>query len=733
MYCILEQPDYQKYQRLTSCLHSSKMHCFPAYEIKSVLHALAEKCQCANIRSGAQGRKVSNNDQQLDSLPAPHKRVKRSSINNNLHVILRFVDRIIHQRYKKSSKSTCTHDGSIDDDNRFLDLRSKCYFGIQDAAFQIEEDILSLAFEIALNAILHLVESDDAPGNLSSVDGGKIQSALDDGSTTRGAQVNRLRDGIIQTALEIVDVVVDVDRQERIAHLRLQRRQQAKNMSGLMLSSDKATAVTTDRRRKYEHLLKTDNHRGNKIDKNQAKPSFTDIEVTTIIEEKYSEQWEWLCRWRTSFAEEEKAAALGPLEYDTSSLIDEKKGQISTDNSIVIIRRNINLLDDMSLSSDDCNVELNDETTIPIATKLDCNLMIAPAVDVQATPETEEIVSSPSAALDHEACELRLTLLDMPPSESSSAEVIRHTVAEVQNLLLRYGELDGAAGIRRCGDIMRGTLTIDDHRTNMERNVNENTALIDNFPLNEAMVSSLVTAFLTDATGAIRAKAFLRAFVLPLIMDMNPSSGSSAAGDKTAPHNEGKPASRMLTLLLASLARDRPTECVVSVVVPTLVSRRQLPSIATLSEASPEPTRFQCELISRILREGKDSLSIQAIALLVEEVLPTSEVEFGMKWTDNTMPVLTACLNRQPSLSDEVVVKLADEISYHLTSSSSSTSTAQSVMANSMKFSTLFHAIVTKYGPQLKSTGKVGSLKESSTRLKTFMSKTIALSLKKLS
>lgn len=729
IHCILDQRDYKMHQRLASCLHSNRMHFFPAYEVKTFLQALAEKCQCANnnnnIHYRVRGRNESNNDQQPNLLPPPPKRMKRSAVSNNIYPILRFVERLIHQRYKKSSKSTCTYDGSIDDDNSYLDLKSKCYFGIQDASFQIEEDILSLAFEIALSAVVRLVDSDDAPGNLS-VGGGEIQSAMD----AQDGKINILHDGVMQKALAIIDAVVDIDKHERITRRQLQRRAQANDMSGMMLSFEKTTGFTTDRRKKYEHLLRTDNRRKN--ENNQANPYLADIAVKSIMEDKYPEKWEWLCRWRATFAGEEIAAALGQLEYDATSLIDENYDQVPPDNSIIIIRRKINLLDDVSLSSDDCDVEMNVESTIPVAAKLDCNstqsqseALSAPTVNAQATPE--QMIPSPLAALDHEACELRLTLLDMPPSESSSTEVIKHTVAEMLNLLLRYGELDGAAGIRRCGAIMRGIPVID------ERNDNEGTAPIDNFPLNAAMVSPLVKAYLTDATGALRAKAFLRAFVLPLIVDMNPSRGTSAAGDQTAPHDEGKPAGRMLTSLLTSLARDRPTECVVSVVVPTLVSRRQLSSYASVSEASPEPTRFQCELISRILRGGKDSLSIQAIALLVEEAITTNEVEFGMIWTDNTMPVLTACLNRQPGLSNEVVVRLADEISRHLSSSSSATTTSQSVMANSMKFSTLFHAFVTKYGPQLKSTGKVELLKESSTRLKTFMSKTIALSLKKLS
>jgi len=129
---------------------------------------------------------------------------------------------------------------------------------------------------------------------------------------------------------------------------------------------------------------------------------------------------------------------------------------------------------------------------------------------------------------------------------------------------------------------------------------------------------------------------------------------------------------------------------------------------------------------------GKDALSVSAITLLVEQVLPTTDGSTdsdsstldGMKWTEHIMPVLTACLNRQPTLPDDMFAKLAI---YHLSPKSALS------MSKSMKFSTLFHALVTNYGSQVKSTGRVDSLKDSASRLKTFMSKTIGLSLKKLS
>ena len=90
------------------------------------------------------------------------------------------------------------------------------------------------------------------------------------------------------------------------------------------------------------------------------------------------------------------------------------------------------------------------------------------------------------------------------------------------------------------------------------------------------------------------------------------------------------------------------------------------------------------------------------------------------------MPLFTAALNRQPALSDDIVATLADHIAFHLSTNASPS------LEKDMKFSTLFHAFVTKYGKQLSLVGKVVSLEECTTRLKTFMNKTIGTTLKKL-
>ena len=309
-------------------------------------------------------------------------------------------------------------------------------------------------------------------------------------------------------------------------------------------------------------------------------------------------------------------------------------------------------------------------------------------------------------------------------------------------------------GIKRCGDILGGSFSnafnpmiIDNDKADDDDDDDDyitpqrsSIANMNRFPLTEAMTSSLVTTYLTDATGALRIKTFLHSFVSPLILELKPSIQSiySAAVDHDvikANNDIGKPASRVLTSLLTLLARERPMECVASILVPSLVMT------TTTKCTSFEPSRFQCELISRVLR-GKDALSSQAIAFLVSELLATKEelnaltssysssLIGGMKWTENTMPLLTACLICQPTLSDDDVMAMSGMISYQL--SSTNVTSTLILMAKSIKFSTLFQTFVTKYGSQVKSIHRVESLLDSATRLKTFMSKTICLSLKKL-
>ncbi|KAL9190587.1 hypothetical protein ACHAXT_000293 [Thalassiosira profunda] len=678
-------------QRIAARLRRGDVATIPACEMRQIFSVMAEECRYSDGTCIARER---------DGDRSPRKLARRCS-NNNMHALMKFVERTIDRRYMKQQRCKC-------EDEQFLDDELRGSFGTEEASFRAEEDVLCLAFEMAANAIRQSCGGD----------GDGLPSVL----TVHAVSSS----GAIQTALQIIDSVVLISKHERAAVKRLQLAKKKGDQS--------FKAKSGDRRSKYGHLLRPS-------ERSRISDSDPPPEEKSIMEERYPKQWEWLHRFRARGESTcESEAELQQSHFPTANpQIDnlDDEDEKSDGGQFVIVRRKTPTLDDISVSSDEIDDDMNLEGVIPCDdrkegesplaadTEVSLDNVTSPPPEPATAPTAPEAeAASPYDKLDKEARELRLALLDMPPGESTSAEAVQHTVDEIGSLLARYGELDGAAGIARCGDMVGG----------IERS-EEST---HRFPLNDAVISALVKDFLTDAMGALRAKAFLRSFVLPLLIEMNPTACAASIDSveemEKAAKAKGKAASRSLTSLLATLARDRPTECVISLVVPSLVLRKYLPSVAPEMENLFEPARFQCELISRILR-GRDALSAPAVATLIEQVLPVAEgtssdvrtSRGGMKWTEHSMPLLTACLNRQPTLSDEVVAKLAEEIMFHMSPK------APQSMAKSMKFSSLFHALVMKYGAQLQSTGRVEHLKDAAGRLKTFMSKTIGLSLKKLS
>jgi len=686
------------------------------YELKSTLQKLKD------IRSS----KADDTDDDESIIYQPSRKRAKQTINHN-NSILKFVDRVVHQRYtNNNNRSNCPH-------FTFLQNELRSQFGTKDIVFQAEEDIINLVFEIVISCIKQRAEDIKSNDTMNSL----------------GYSSDILCDYIVKTGLQIVDIIVQYDRHERTIRTRLYQSRNNKEDHPSSVLAGSTDEGRRSRRSKYEHLLEPKKKK--KKCKEKTHNTSAADNVKTCMEEALPEQWNWLCQFRTESkiqSTEEVTEELQQLHYsekknntDASPLAAQHGKEVPGDNNFVIIKRRIETLDDISISSTESDdEELDVEMEVPdTRTQEQKDISVSTSIQKEETNQdtaTSNTLTAPPAnppspfeKLHKETNNLRLTLVDMPTSESSSAEVIRHTVDEIKRLLCDYGEVDGASGITRCGEIFAGQHVIDTSKDQASKST-------QTFPINDAMVASLVKTFLTDAMGALRAKAFLRAFVLPLMLEMNPNAKASSEY-QTTKSSKDKPASRVLTSLLTSLARDRSMECVVSVLVPTLVLKKYLPSSTAAHESLFEPTRFQCELISRILK-GRDGLSAAAITLFVEELLPTTEeiksslndtpqVRGGMKWTDNTMPLLSACLNRQPDLPDNVVSRLADEISYQLSSK------ATPSMVKSMKLSTLFHTFVTKYGAQVKSTGKVESLKDSCKLLKTFMSKTISMALKKIS
>lgn len=730
----------------------------PALELKYLLSALSKECLLPQNFLNVQSWNVGNNessyndfspidnlgrieskkiakrkrpDSVIKSSHRRSKRVKRGS--NNHHSILRFIERTLENRYHFRHNRNESRD---DRQNKFLDAELKSYFGREDVIFQAEEGILCLAFEIAYDGIVNYFHhaSYCHDNTTKSIDESTNQinepflkfSGLPNVSTI---DETILHDEFIATARRIIDSIIDYDQKERRAREMLHG--------------------TISNRQLQLNSLIADRGFGKEEQLQQPKRNINcRRDASSIIEERYKREYLWLKDLQNRllgcslFSQKDPSMKHGN-NYDTisgGSVACESNNTINVGPDIeqnvsngvqsevdfIVLSGKIDSDDTFCLSGDVDDDEAIDEHDA----KLDCSVKTS-IYQNEATKETSDQDSpqattnseSPSLPLyhdlDNEARELRQNFLDMPLNELSSAQVVLYATDSLGNLLRRYGELNGAAGISRCGDVVVKEL----HATG-ESDVVEIDAENLRFPLNDVIISELVKKFLTDATGALRAKAFLHSFVLPLMEQMNP-----VVSDPRARKGDGKPASRLLSGLLATLARDRPIELVESVIFPILTMTKTIQLKEDAHVRSIEPSRFQCELIARLL-QGKGALSSAAIALLIELLHPlTNEkqpLHRGLEWNDKTMPLVTACLNRQPSLDDRVVARLADAVSHNLT-----TDLKQS-MEKSIKLSNLFHTLVTKYGAQLRATGKIDRLKQAAHMLKTFMSKSITTSLKKL-
>lgn len=663
----------------------------PACELKPLLAAISAECSGQKDTSSLGSFKYAQNE--VVVYEQPRKRARRS-INNNLHSILRFVERILESRYAND------RDNAIDKHTKFLQNElQRCFGSTTDVSYRDEEDVLCLVFDLAYDAIRSVACIEESSDSMSP---SQLKSIID---------TIHHRD-ILGTSLRIIDRVVDIDKQERRTRDRLRQ----SKMNRLSLLDPSAIS----KRQKYSHLLQPN------LEIRSEQNSSSLSETTSLVEKRHPKKWDWLVEFRTKFSSMNDTNIDNDAIQQTVNSKSNDSGSSREDNhtnsisqssqEFLILRRKYESMDDISLSSSDSDQEMQDTVeevaeSDPLLSMDNTGSSKTPAIE-RATSDTgtapdnklvdKEASSSPIDELDKESHELRNTLLGLPPGELSSGQIIDQATDTLVSLLNRYSDLNGTAGINHCGDVIAGNLCDSSDQNDKK------------FPLKEEIVTSLVKSYLTSATGALRAKALMEAFVLPLVLEMNP------VATKTNVAKQQKPASRLLTSLIVSLARDRPMECVDAIFVPSMI-----PPLTHTTE-DWEPTRFQCELISRVLRAGRDSLSLQAISQLVEKLMTADMDPRRVKWTDNTMPLLTTCLNRRPPLSGMVVARMADEIVDVLSPNKCKS------MEKNMKFATLFNALVTKYGPQLKSASKVDPLIEAVPRLKTFMSKTISTSLKKL-
>ena len=293
--------------------------------------------------------------------------------------------------------------------------------------------------------------------------------------------------------------------------------------------------------------------------------------------------------------------------------------------------------------------------------------------------------SAKKQALETIAGQMRSNLLQL--TRSATAAEVKTLSDSIADLIQKAGAQFGADGVVTIGSILITEQSDDDSDP-------------PPFLRSDALLSNLCKSCITQETSAVRASAFIYSFILPHVDELKRS--------------KSRPPSRLMMSTISTLVRDRHVECVESLFVPILCRTQP-------------PSQPQCELVCRIIKSiaiPKESISLFVSKILLDGIDDrTGDPLRTMPWSDHSIPILTSCLQKKPMLNDGTIVLLTQQIDQH---------SKDATFAKSVKFSTLFHALVTKFGPQLNTSGSLDMLNRSSVRLKTFLGKSILSSLKKL-
>jgi len=312
--------------------------------------------------------------------------------------------------------------------------------------------------------------------------------------------------------------------------------------------------------------------------------------------------------------------------------------------------------------------------------------------DLKDPDESSEVGSYEDKSLN-----LRSVLLVMSKNAGSSEiESIRDKIVLLLN---DAGAKDGADGISRVASLLIYGRSAGDYKepgsNASDKNMSAETTECVSFP--ESLISSLVRVYVVEMMSTVRVSAFLTSFVLPSIAALAPE--------------KSRPASRQLVTVVTSLVRNRPVECIHSLVMPTLMGKahQSLISGDTINEVS----KAQCELISRLVKSN--CFPIHELSKLVEQLV-------SIKWSELSMGVITTIVQKKPALGSITIQAIVEKID---------AGSNEARLVKSTKFSTLFHTFVTKYGSQIKNEGSCEVLLKAATALTTLLGKAIISSLKK--
>ncbi|CAM9356386.1 unnamed protein product [Laminaria digitata] len=224
---------------------------------------------------------------------------------------------------------------------------------------------------------------------------------------------------------------------------------------------------------------------------------------------------------------------------------------------------------------------------------------------------------------------------------------------------------------------------------------------------------AVCTGFVTPGLSLRNCLAFVEAVLVPRARSLS------------------SPASRLLVTTVSAVGKTRPEVVIDGLIRPLLCEGDQ-----------SEVGSAQCELCTRLIKQVLPKHTLEAVLVALCGVrmdggAPTGgwgggpggggggsnpgQVAGSCVWTELTMPVVTAAVNLKPPLSEKAIgvtvrrVEAAAELPQ---------------LQKSLKFTTLVHGLVTRYGPQLKPF--VPALRAAVGRCSTFMVKAVLAALQRL-
>ena len=319
--------------------------------------------------------------------------------------------------------------------------------------------------------------------------------------------------------------------------------------------------------------------------------------------------------------------------------------------------------------------------------------------------------------------------------QSSSIDTISGEQGiEIMGNYISYGKECIATGDNWLDNGKNENNVINNTRSRHVPNMKEELSLID------TIVFHVTKSFVTGNVSSIRVSSFMKSCVLPLCFELGRTKyWKEPHQENTAVLNEkDTSASRLLVRTITSLIEKHPKECVTSIFLPLLLQKNTFSQENIGDNDNLGANIAQCELVSRVIKEMH--LPLDSISLLLSCIITTfmstiksestndeyDEKRTPILLTDHFVSVMITCIQHKPKLAVGdirnmifCIVNVCQEFNSNI--------------CESVKFASLFHTFLLKYGEQMKELGELETLFKAAMNLKTFLKTSIHATLKRLS